>query len=252
MPRAYKKSLTIENLAVKIDSKTIIKDLNLTVAPGQITALMGPNGSGKSTLAHVLMGHPDYHISHGKINWQGKNLKLLKSDQRAKLGLFLAFQYPLAIPGLSLYEFLLTADQAQHGKNTNQKNFNQRVKQALEVLNLSEKFLERSVNEGFSGGEKKKAEILQLQILQPKIAILDETDSGLDIDALKLIAKNVKKMVSPQTGFLVITHYPRLLHYLQPDRVAVMLAGKIVAHGNMTLAKKLEKQGYGWLKDQAK
>lgn len=248
MSRASQKSLKIENLFASINQKPILKGVNLTVAPGKITALMGPNGSGKSTLSHVVMSHPNYKITKGKINWQGKNITKLEPWQKARLGLFLAFQYPHEVPGVNMYEFLLTAHQAQRGKKSGHKEFETRLQSALKKLDLTEKFLERSLNEGFSGGEKKKAEILQLQVLQPKIAILDETDSGLDIDALKIIAKNIKSLVSPQTGFLVITHYQRLLNYLKPDIVHIMLDGKIVKTGKADLVKKLEKQGYAWLK----
>jgi Fe-S cluster assembly ATP-binding protein len=242
------KNLIIEGLKANIADKEILRGVDLTVRPGKIIALMGPNGSGKSTLSQVLMGNDAYEVKKGKVSWQGKNLLKLEPGERAKLGLFLSFQYPHELPGVNMYEFLSTAYLSIFGKNKHAKNFEQELKDAMKALNLSDKFLDRAVNDGFSGGEKKKSEILQMKLLQPKIAVLDETDSGLDIDALKLIAKNVKAQLSPSAGFLVITHYKRLLKYLKPDEVYVMLDGKIVKHGKYDIVDKLEKQGYGWIK----
>ena len=236
--------LVIKNLHAGFAGKKILRGVTLTVPADKIVALMGPNGSGKSTLAQVLMGHPDYRVTAGSIRWNNKNVLRLKPFERARAGLFLAFQYPYEVPGVNFHEFLLTAYQSIHGRKTNPAEFDQALKHALRELRLDAKFLERSLNEGFSGGEKKKAEILQLKVLRPRLAALDETDSGLDIDALRLIAKNIRSMVGPRIGFLVITHYQRLLGYLKPDIVHVMVDGAIVASGNAALAKRLEKNGY--------
>jgi len=248
MVKTRLKEISIENLYVSRDGKQILKGIDLKIKPGKIIALMGPNGSGKSTLSQVLMGDTAYEVSKGKVTWQGKNLLKLEPGERAKLGLFLSFQYPHELPGVNMYEFLSVAYQAIYGDKKHQSDFEADLGQAMKSLNLSDKFLDRSVNDGFSGGEKKKSEILQMKLLQPKIAILDETDSGLDIDALKLIAKNVKARLSSTTGFLVITHYQRLLKYLKPDEVHIILDGKIVRSGKYDLVAKLEKHGYGWIK----
>lgn len=254
-------TLTINGLEASIDGNVILQGVNLKIKPGKIVALMGPNGSGKSTLAHVLMGHPGYTVKKGTVKFGEKNLLRLETWERARLGLFLSFQYPYEIPGVNFYEFLLAAYKSLNGLTSKtdpkkaqktEETFDNRVHLSLKELNLTEKFLTRNVNEGFSGGEKKKAEILQMKVLQPKIAILDETDSGLDIDALKIIAKNVRVAVSPDIGFLVITHYQRLLHHLKPDEVHVMLEGRIVESGGPDLAKKLEKKGYKWLSENPK
>lgn len=239
--------LIIRNLHAGLKNKPIIQGINLVVPPGKIVALMGPNGSGKSTLANVLLGHPDYQVTKGSVTWGGQNLLKLKTWQRARAGIFLAFQYPYEIPGVNFYELLLTAFRASHGQRFDQRQFDERLNTSLRELRLEAAFLERAVNEGFSGGEKKKAEILQLKVLQPRLAILDETDSGLDIDALRLIAQNIKALRSPRLGFLVITHYQRLLTDLKPDLVYVMVGGKIVAQGTGALVEKLERQGYRWL-----
>lgn len=239
--------LIIKNLQANIKNKPILKGVNLNVPVGKVVALMGKNGSGKSTLSHVLMGSPEYRVTGGSISLGGKNILHLSVDQRAKLGIFLAFQYPYEIPGLSVYHFLQTAAQAVHGKKFNIDNFKQELKIALSDLKLADNFLQRGLNEGFSGGEKKRMEILQLKILRPRLAILDETDSGLDIDALKLVASNVKKMVKQKMSVLVITHYQRLLNFLPPDEVSIMQDGRIVASGQSDLVKKLERQGYDWL-----
>jgi Fe-S cluster assembly ATP-binding protein len=245
--------LEIKKLTAGIKNKTILHDFSLKISTKKITALMGPNGSGKSTLSHVLMGNPEYSVKKGTATWQNKNILRLEPDQRAKAGIFLAFQYPLEIPGVSFYEFLLTAYQAHLGKKGTQVDFDQRVKQAMIDLSLAESFLQRSINEGFSGGEKKKAEILQLLVLRPKLAILDETDSGLDIDALRTIAKAITVAHKKYgIGFLVITHYQRLLTHLKPDVVHVMSGGRIVKSGSGELVKQLEKKGYGWLADKSK
>lgn len=241
-------ALVIENLSAGISGKRILHGVNLTVKPGKIVALMGPNGSGKSTLANVLLGHPDYQVSRGQVIFNNKNILKQETYQRARLGLFLAFQYPYEIPGLTVYHFLQSAAQVVSGKNFNQNIFDDEIRRVIKLLNLPDIFLDRGLNEGFSGGEKKRMEILQLRLLNPKIAILDETDSGLDIDALKLVADNVKDMVGLGLGVLVITHYQRLLNYLEPDEVNVMRQGKIIASGDKNLARELEAKGYSWLK----
>ncbi len=239
--------LIIKNLKVNIENKPILKGVNLQVPVGKVVALMGKNGSGKSTLSHVLMGSPEYKVVGGSVSLGGKNILHLSADERARLGIFLAFQYPYEIPGLSVYHFLQTAVQAVRGKKFNIEKFKQELKVAMSDLKLSENFLQRGLNEGFSGGEKKRMEILQLKLLRPRLAILDETDSGLDIDALKLVAVNVKKMVKQKMSVLVITHYQRLLNFLPPDQVHIMHEGRIVQSGQGSLVKKLEQQGYDWL-----
>ncbi|MBI5358167.1 Fe-S cluster assembly ATPase SufC [Candidatus Amesbacteria bacterium] len=240
--------MIIKNLAVRIQDKVILSGLDLEIPAGKTVALMGPNGSGKSTLANVLMGHPAYHVEKGTIQWKRKNIVALEPWQRARMGFFLSFQYPYEIPGVNFYEFLLASFKSIHGQErTGIEAFDKRLSKALKDLKLPVRFLSRDLNSGFSGGEKKKAEILQLKILQPSLAILDETDSGLDIDALRLIAKNIREMKSPKIGFLIITHYQRLLNYIKPDIVHVMINGKIVKTGGPALVKKLEKEGYSWL-----
>lgn len=235
--------LLVNNLYVSVEGKPILKGVTLEVRPGKIYALMGPNGSGKSTLAQALMGHPRYTLERGTVKLDRKNLSKLSPDERAKAGLFLAFQYPLEIPGVDLLNMLRTAYQSVHG-HLPVKGFVEMLKAEMEKLEIPFSFADRSINEGFSGGEKKRAEILQLAILKPKIAILDETDSGLDIDALKTVAEHVRQLVSPEMGILVITHYQRLLHYLQPDVVYIMQEGKITHTGGSELVEVLETGGY--------
>ncbi len=243
-----KLELKISNLKAKVGDKIILQGVNLTAPTGKMIAIMGPNGSGKSTLAQVIAGNPFYQVVGGKVMWRGKNILSLPPEDRARLGLFLAWQYPVELPGVNLYDFLLTAHQAVKGKEAlSRDEFDKLLEKSLSDLKLSDKFLRRSVNEGFSGGEKKKIEILQLKILQPKLAILDETDSGLDIDALRVIADNIKALLKQGMGFLVITHYQRLLNYLKPDQIQVMVKGKIVKQGSRLLAKELENKGYQWL-----
>lgn len=238
-------SLIIKNLEASAEGAIILKGINLEIPRGKISVLMGPNASGKSTLANIIMGNPKYKIEGGKIEFDGKNLVALRTWQRARLGLFLSFQNPYEIPGLNIYEFLLAAYKNMRGGI---QDFDEKLKKALDDLGLTEKFLERNVNEGFSGGEKKKAEILQLKILRPRLAILDEIDSGLDIDALKLIAKNLNKLVSPKLGLFVITHYQRLLNYLKPDHVHIMINGRITHSGGSGLVHEIEKKGYSHFK----
>lgn len=240
-------TFAIRSLSAGINNKRILHDLSLAIRPGQICALMGPNGSGKSTLANVLMGHPESRVQRGQVLWQGKNILRLKPWERSRLGLFLGFQYPLELPGVNLLEFLLTAAQALSRGKINPAELDARIDQALKDLHLPKKFLERPVNEGFSGGEKKKVELLQLLVFRPKIAILDEADSGLDIDALRYIARGIRQASKRGTGFLIITHYQRLLTYLKPDRVYVLHQGKIVRSGDRRLVGTLERRGYDWL-----
>jgi len=236
--------LQIKNLHVNVEGKEILKGITLEVKPGEIVAIMGPNGSGKSTLANTLMGNPDYKITQGNIIFNGEDITNLSPDQRAKRGLFLSFQYPSVVEGVTVTNFLRTARNAVKGENMNVLDFNKLLKEKMELLHVDKSFINRYLNQGFSGGEKKKAEILQMAILQPSFVILDETDSGLDVDALKVVAEGVKKIRTNNMGILLITHYNRILDYLNPDKVHVMLNGKIAESGNAELAKELEKSGY--------
>ncbi len=238
--------LRIENLHVSVDGKEILKGLNLTVNKGEVHALMGPNGSGKSTLAYVLMGHPKYQVTSGKIWYKGEDILALKPNERAKKGLFLAFQYPTAIPGVTVMNFLRAALKSVREKEIPAKDFLKLLKDKMQFLEISDKFTNRYINDGFSGGEKKRHEILQMAVLEPEMAILDETDSGLDIDALKTVAKGINKLIGPNLGILLITHYQRMLNYIKPDFVHVLVDGKIVQSGGDKLALKLEELGYDW------
>lgn len=238
--------LRIEDLHVSVDGKEILKGLNLTVNKGEVHALMGPNGSGKSTLAYVLMGHPKYQVTSGKIWYKGEDILALKPNERAKKGLFLAFQYPTAIPGVTVMNFLRAALKSVRGKEIPAKDFLKLLKDKMQFLEISDKFTNRYINDGFSGGEKKRHEILQMAILEPEMAILDETDSGLDIDALKTVARGINKLIGPNLGILLITHYQRMLNYIKPDFVHVLVDGKIVQSGGDKLALKLEELGYDW------
>jgi Fe-S cluster assembly ATP-binding protein len=245
-------SLSIKNLRVSIDEKVILKDLSLEVKLGEIHALMGPNGSGKSTLAYALAGHPKYEVEDGEVWMDGVNLLELTPDERAKMGLFLAFQYPTAIPGISMANFLRTAVNAVKGeKNGNDKNkgipiteFRKIMTEKMDLLKMDKSFARRYLNEGFSGGEKKRAEILQMALLDPKYAILDETDSGLDIDALKIVSEGVNALTGPNRSFIIITHYQRILNYIKPDFVHVLFNGQIIESGGPELALRLEEEGY--------
>lgn len=237
-------TLVINNLHVRIENKEILKGVSLEIPQGEVHALMGPNGSGKSTLAAALMGHPKYEITGGTATFEGKDILAMRPDERSKLGLFLSFQYPQEVAGVSLGNFLRTAVNAHREKPLAVPEFYNLMKAATEKMGMNEDFITRGINEGFSGGEKKRAEILQMMMLQPKIATLDETDSGLDIDALKIVAKGVNAMRGPNIGMLVITHYQRLLNYIKPDVVHVLVDGKIVKTGGAELAMELEQTGY--------
>lgn len=246
------KKLEIRDLFVRTEKKEIIKGLNLTINVGEIHALMGPNGSGKSTLASTLLGHPNYEVTQGEILYDGENLLELEVDARAKKGLFLAFQYPSEIPGVSVMNFLRMATKAHMNGDAEKMSiseFRKLVKQKLELLKMDESFLNRYLNDGFSGGEKKRTEILQMTLLKPKIAILDETDSGLDIDALRTVSEGFNSLVGPDFGALVITHYQRILNYIRPQFVHIMMDGKIVKSGGADLAHHLEEKGYDWIKE---
>ncbi|MBI1934826.1 Fe-S cluster assembly ATPase SufC [Candidatus Woesearchaeota archaeon] len=236
--------LIIKDLHVSIEGKEILKGVNLVVKKGEVCALMGPNGSGKSTLAYTLMGHPKYTVDKGEAWYKGKNILELKPDERAKLGLFLSFQYPQEIPGVSVSNFLRTAYNAVKPTQMSVPDFIKLLKEKMKLLKIDDAFARRYLNEGFSGGEKKRTEILQLAVLQPEMAILDETDSGLDIDSLKIVAEGVNSLLNPNFGVLVITHYQRLLNYITPDKVHIMVRGKIVKSGGKELAHELEAKGY--------
>ena len=236
--------LKIDNLHVTVESKEILKGLTLALDRGQVHAVMGPNGSGKSTLSYTLMGHPRYQVTQGQIVYDGRELVGLKPDERARQGIFLALQYPTAIPGVTVANFLRAALKARFGNEVPLKEFRRRIKEQMALLEIDESFATRYVNDGFSGGEKKRHEILQMALLQPALAVLDETDSGLDIDALKLVAQGINRLRNPSLGILLITHYQRLLAYVQPDVVHVLVDGQIVRSGGKELAQELEATGY--------
>jgi Fe-S cluster assembly ATP-binding protein len=245
--------LKINNLHASVDGKEILRGLNLEVGAGEVHAIMGPNGSGKSTLGNVIAGRDGYEVTQGSVIYQGKDLLELSPDERACEGVFLAFQYPVEIPGVNNTYFLRAALNAQRKYRKEEEldsvGFLRLVREKLEVLHIGDELLHRAVNEGFSGGEKKRNEIFQMAVLEPKLAILDETDSGLDIDALKAVAEGVNRLRSPDRAIVLVTHYQRLLEYIQPDYVHVLARGKIVAKGDADLALKLEEQGYTWLEE---
>ena len=247
--------LSINNLHARVDDKAILKGIQLDINPGEVHAIMGPNGSGKSTLSHVLAGRSGYEVSGGSVTFKGLDLLEMKPEERAREGVFLAFQYPVEIPGVSniyLLKAALNAIRRHRGENeVDAMDFLQLVKSKIKSLDLDEQFLYRGVNEGFSGGEKKRNEILQMAILEPSLCILDETDSGLDIDALKVVADGVNALRSPERAFIMVTHYQRLLDYIKPDFVHVLAHGRIVKSGGPELAHELEEKGYGWIDQSA-
>lgn len=236
--------LKIDNLITEIEGKKILKGLNLEIGKGEVHAIMGPNGAGKSTLANTLMGHPKYQIVDGKIVLEGDDINELKADERAKKGIFLSFQYPEEIPGVTVENFLRTAKGAVTGQPVRIMAFKKLLKEKMELLKMKEEYASRYLNQGFSGGEKKKNEILQMAILEPKLAILDETDSGLDVDAIRIVAEGVNALRNSENSILIITHHNKILDYLQPDYVHILVDGKIVRTGDFTLAKEIEVNGY--------
>jgi Fe-S cluster assembly ATP-binding protein len=244
--------LEIKNLHAGIDGNEILKGINLTVKKGEIHAIMGPNGSGKSTLAKVLAGHPAYQVTRGEVSYEGKSLLEMPPDQRAREGVFMAFQYPIEVPGVSNAQFLRLAynEKRKHlgEEELDPLEFKDLLKERAKVVEMDASFMMRSVNEGFSGGEKKRNEILQMAVLQPKLAVLDETDSGLDIDALRIVAGGVNQLHNPDNAIILVTHYQRLLNYIVPDYVHVLSNGQIVKEGGKDLALELEQKGYDWLK----
>ena len=246
--------LEIRNLHVQADDKQILKGVNLTVAPGEIHALMGPNGSGKSTLANAIMGHPSLEVTDGQILFGGEDITEADPDERARMGLFMAFQYPVAVPGVTVAKYLRTvinAHRAHRGEDAiSLKDFRKTVEEAMKLVEVPREFTTRYLNEGFSGGEKKRMEILQLALQQPSMAVLDETDSGLDIDALNVVAHGVNALKGPDLGVLIITHYQRILHMVEPTHVHVLYQGRIVKEGGPELVTTLEEKGYGWIREE--
>jgi Fe-S cluster assembly ATP-binding protein len=243
-------SLEIQNLHVRTEEREILHGVDLVLNKGETHALMGPNGSGKSTLANTLMGNPTYEITEGRILLDGEDITEADPDDRAKAGLFLAFQYPVAVPGVSVANFLRTAINAKREEPIKVKEFGELLRKNVEILRVEREFTSRYLNDGFSGGEKKRAEILQLAVLQPDYAVLDETDSGLDIDALRIVADGVNALRGPNMGALIITHYTRILQYVKPDFVHIMLQGRIVQEGGPELADHLEEKGYDWVREE--
>jgi Fe-S cluster assembly ATP-binding protein len=246
--------LEIRNLHVTAEGKQILKGLDLEVEKGRIHALMGPNGSGKSTLANAIMGHPSLEVTEGTITYKGEDITEADPDERARAGLFMAFQYPVAIPGVTVSKYLrmvLNAQREARGEaEVKIKEFAKTAQEAMELMNIPRDFSSRYLNDGFSGGEKKRMEILQLAMLRPQIAVLDETDSGLDIDALRTVAEGVNTFTGPEMGVLIITHYQRILHLVKPDAVHVMFEGRIVKEGGPELVEQLEAKGYGWIREE--
>jgi Fe-S cluster assembly ATP-binding protein len=236
--------LQIENLHVSVEDKEILRGVDLTMRKGEVHALMGPNGSGKSTLSYALMGHPKYRVTEGSILLNGEDLLDMGPDERARKGVFLSFQYPMALPGVGLVNFLRTALKSTRGEDVPVREFRKELKARMGELQMGDQFLGRYVNEGFSGGEKKRFEVLQMSMLKPQLSILDEMDSGLDIDALRIAAEGVNRLIGPEMGVLVITHYQRLLNYIQPDFVHVLIGGRIVQSGGKELALKVDSEGY--------
>ncbi len=248
------KSLIIRDLHVNVEDKEILKGLSLELEKGKVHAVMGPNGSGKSTLSYALAGHPNYEVTGGEVLFNGQDVLEMGADERAQLGIFLAFQYPMSIPGVSMANFLRTAvnsvRKARDEKPMRVPDFRKVLNEKMSVLKMDRSFAGRYLNEGFSGGEKKRAEILQMAMLEPKVAILDETDSGLDIDALRIVSEGVNALRNPDTSVLIITHYQRILNYVKPDYVHVLVDGRIVTSGGPELALELEEKGYDWVREQ--
>jgi Fe-S cluster assembly ATP-binding protein len=246
--------LEIRNLHVRAGEKEILRGLDLAVGKGEIHALMGPNGSGKSTLANAIMGHPNLEVTEGQVIWGGEDITAADTDERARMGLFMAFQYPVSVPGVTVTKYLRTVMNAHRDARGEDpialKEFRQTVEAAMELVKVPREFSSRYLNEGFSGGEKKRMEILQLALQKPELAILDETDSGLDIDALRVVADGVNSVAGPDLGFLIITHYQRILHLVEPSHVHVMYQGRIVREGGPQLVTELEAKGYGWITDE--
>src|SRR3989344_2368765 len=246
-----KNYLEIKDLHVNVEGKEILKGVNLSLELGKVNVLMGPNGSGKSTLAHVLMGHPGYDVAKGKIFLNGEDITDMKADERAKKGLFLSFQYPIEVSGVKISNFLRIALNSLKEEKISIFKFKDLIKQKADILGVDKEFLERSLNEGFSGGEKKKAEILQLLVLDQKMIVLDETDSGLDIDSLRVVAKGVNSLDLEEKCVFLITHYQRILDYIKPHKVFIMINGKIALEGGAELVDHLEEKGYGWITEEA-
>jgi Fe-S cluster assembly ATP-binding protein len=246
--------LEIQNLHVTAEGKEILKGLDLEVSKGRVHALMGPNGSGKSTLANAIMGHPALEVTEGKIIFKGEDVTEAAPEDRSRMGLFMAFQYPVAIPGVTVAKYLRMAMNAHRDargeSEVKLKDFRKLTEEAMELVSIPREFSSRYVNDGFSGGEKKRMEILQMAMLRPELAVLDETDSGLDIDALRVVAEGVNRFAGPDLGVLIITHYQRILHLVEPDSVHVMYEGRIVKEGGTELVEQLEAKGYGWIRDE--
>jgi Fe-S cluster assembly ATP-binding protein len=246
--------LEIKNLHVSAEDKEILKGLDLEVSRGEVHALMGPNGSGKSTLANAIMGHPSFEVTEGSISFEGDEVTEADPDERARAGLFMAFQYPVAVPGVTVAKYLRmivnARREAQGEPEIKLKEFARTTQEAMELMGVPRDFSSRYLNEGFSGGEKKRMEMLQMALLKPRIAVLDETDSGLDIDALRTVAEGVNRFAGPEMGVLIITHYQRILHLVEPDKVHVMYEGRIVKDGGPELVGELEEKGYGWIKEE--
>ncbi|MEW9082416.1 Fe-S cluster assembly ATPase SufC [Caldanaerobacter subterraneus] len=243
--------LEIKDLHVEVEDKHILKGLNLTIKKGEIHAIMGPNGSGKSTLCHAIMGNPKYRITGGEILFEGENITNLKVNERAKKGIFLSFQSPEEIPGITVDNFIRTSSTIVTGQNMTMLQFAKEMQKMLELLDMSAEYRTRYLNVGFSGGEKKKTEVLQMAFLKPKLVMLDEIDSGLDIDALKVVAETIKKLKTEDMAILVVTHYNRILNYLEPDVISVLMDGKIVKEGDKELARVLEEKGYDFVRNGA-
>jgi len=246
--------LEIKNLHVSAEDKEILKGLDIEVSRGEVHALMGPNGSGKSTLANAIMGHPGLEVSEGSVHFDGEDVTEAAPDERSRAGLFMAFQYPVAVPGVTVAKYLRmivnARREAQGEPEIKLKDFARTTQEAMELMDIPREFSSRYLNEGFSGGEKKRMEMLQMALLKPRIAVLDETDSGLDIDALRTVAEGVNRFAGPEMGVLIITHYQRILHLVEPDRVHVMYDGRIVKGGGPELVTELEEKGYGWIKEE--